>query len=49
MQETLVWFLSQEDPLEVGQAAHSSIPELSWWLFAGGSIIYKETIANFIL
>ena len=25
MQETLVWFLSQEDPLEKGKATHSSI------------------------
>ena len=25
MQETLVWFLDQEDPLEKGKAAHSSI------------------------
>ena len=28
MQETLVWFLGQEDPLEKGKAAHSSI--LAW-------------------
>ena len=28
MQETRVWFLSQEDPLEKGMAAHSSI--LAW-------------------
>ena len=28
MQETQVWFLGQEDPLEKGMAAHSSI--LSW-------------------
>ena len=26
MQETQVWFLSQEDPLEKGMATHSSIP-----------------------
>ena len=26
MQETLVWFLSQEDPLEKEMATHSSIP-----------------------
>ena len=25
MQETLVWFLGQKDPLEKGQATHSSI------------------------
>ena len=25
MQETLVWFLGQEDPLEKGKATHSSI------------------------
>ena len=28
MQETQVWFLGQEDPLEKGMATHSSI--LSW-------------------
>ena len=28
MQETLVWFLDQEDPLEKEMAAHSSI--LTW-------------------
>ena len=28
-QETLVWFLGQEDPLEKGKAAHSSIHEYS--------------------
>ena len=28
VQETRVWFLSQEDPLEKGMAAHSSI--LAW-------------------
>ena len=28
MQETLVWFLGQEDPLERGKATHSSI--LAW-------------------
>ena len=28
MQETLVWFLGQEDPLEEGMATHSSI--LAW-------------------
>ena len=28
MQETLVWFLGQEDPLEKGKATHSSI--LAW-------------------
>ena len=32
MQETPVWFLGQEDPLEKGSATHSSIPGLSWWL-----------------
>ena len=32
MQETLVQFLSQEDLLEKGQATHSSILELPWWL-----------------
>ena len=32
MQETLVWFLGQEDPLEKGTATHSSILGLSWSL-----------------
>ena len=32
MQETLVQFLGQEDPLEKGTATHSSILGLSWWL-----------------
>ena len=32
MQETLVRFLGQEDPLEVGQDTHSSILMLPWWL-----------------
>ena len=30
MQETAVQFLGQEDPLEKGQATHSSIFELAW-------------------
>ena len=32
MQETLVQFLGQEDPLEKVQATHSSILGLPWWL-----------------
>ena len=32
VQETLVQFLGWEDPLEKGEAAHSSILELSLWL-----------------
>ena len=32
MQETLVWFLGQEDLLEKGKATHSSILGLPWWL-----------------
>ena len=32
LQETLVRFLGQEDPLEKGWATHSSILGLSWWL-----------------
>ena len=32
MQETLVRFLGQEDPLEKGKATHSSILGLPWWL-----------------
>ena len=31
MQETLVRFLGQKDPLEKGQAIHSSILGLPWW------------------
>ena len=31
-QETPVQFLGQEDPLEKGTAAHSSIRGLPWWL-----------------
>ena len=32
MQETLIQFLGQEDPLEKGQASHSSILGFLWWL-----------------
>ena len=32
MQETLVQFLGQEDPLEKRQATHFSILGLPWWL-----------------
>ena len=32
MQETLVQFLGWEDPLEKGQATHSSIRGLPLWL-----------------
>ena len=32
MLETPVQFLGQEDPLEKGQATHSSILGLPWWL-----------------
>ena len=32
MQETPIRFLSREDPLEKGQATHSSILGLPWWL-----------------
>ena len=35
MNETLVQFLGLEDPLEKGQATHSSILGLPWWLSAG--------------
>ena len=31
MQETLVCFLGREDPLEKGEATHSSILRLPWW------------------
>ena len=32
LQETLVAFLDQENPLEKGSATHSSILGLPWWL-----------------
>ena len=32
MQETLIQFLGQEDPLEKGSATHSGILGLPWWL-----------------
>ena len=32
VQETLVRFLGQEDPLENGLVTHSSILGLRWWL-----------------
>ena len=32
MQETLVWFLGWEDPLEKGKATHSSALRLPLWL-----------------
>ena len=32
MQVTPVQFLGQEDPLEKGQAPHSSVLGLPWWL-----------------
>ena len=32
MQETLVQFLGQEDPLEKEPATHSSLLGLPWWL-----------------
>ena len=32
MQEAPVRFLGQKDPLEKGQATHSSIHGLPWWL-----------------
>ena len=32
MQETPVQFLGREDPLEKGEATHSSILGLPWWL-----------------
>ena len=40
MQETLVQFLGQEDPLEKGQATHSSILGLPLWLS------FKESACN---
>ena len=32
VQETVIQFLSQEDPLEKGSATHSGILGLPWWL-----------------
>ena len=37
MQETLVHFLGKEDPLEKGQATHSSILGLPLWLSWSGA------------
>ena len=34
MQETPVQFLGWKDPLEKGQATHSRILGLPWWLFS---------------
>ena len=47
MKETLVQFLGLEDPLEKGQATHSSILGLPWWLrdFPGNSA-GKESACN---
>ena len=38
MQDTRVWFLGQEDPLEKGMASHSSILawEIPWTEESGG-------------
>ena len=40
MQETPVRFLDWEDPLQKGQATHSGILGLPWWL------IIKESACN---
>ena len=32
IQETLLWFLGQEDPLEKRWVTHSSILGFPWWL-----------------
>ena len=32
MQETLIWFLVPEDPMEKGEATHSGTLGLPWWL-----------------
>ena len=42
MQETPVWFLGREDPLEKGEATHSSIPGLPWAPGSNG----KEATSN---
>ena len=43
MQETLVQFLGQEDPLEKGQATYSSILGLPCWLTLKNSPEIRET------
>ena len=43
MQETLVLFLGWEDLLEKGQATHSSILGLPWWLSLKNALAVQET------
>ena len=43
MQETPVLFLGGEDPLEKGQATHSSILGLPWWLRLKNPPAMQET------
>ena len=48
MQETRVWSLGQEDPLEKGKATHSSI--LAWripWITVYGSQRVGKDLATF--
>ena len=40
VQETLVQFLGRDDPLEKGEATHSSVLGLPWWLR------WKESTCN---
>ena len=43
MQEIQIWFLGWEDPLEKGQATHSSIHGLPWWSDSKESPAVQET------
>ena len=43
MQDTLVWFLSQEDPLEKGKATHFSTFGLTLWQLVKNLPAIQET------
>ena len=46
MQETPVQRLGQEDPLEKGQATHSIILGLPWWLFCSNCTEVFKSSSN---
>ena len=46
MQETPVQCLGQEDPLEKGQATHSTILGLPWWLFCSNCTEVFKSSSN---
>ena len=53
MQETLVPFLGQEDPLEKGMATHSrrgclkgSIDRAAWWTIVHGVVKSQTQLSN---